>query len=157
MVKTTEIRRTVDLTDLDIQDYDTFVSKIEEAIYSNNIAVELPLIHTFTAGLYSREIFLPKGSVSTTRQHEKQHQFVLLKGKVAVITEDNVEVITAPFHGITKPGTHRVVVGLEDSIWTTFHPSDLVSGEPKTDEEMLELVSKLEDELTTVRNKKIKA
>lgn len=157
MIKTTEILRVVDEDALDIKNYDDFVSKIEEAIYNNNIAVELPLIHTFTEGLYSREIFLPQRSISTTRQHEKQHQFVLLKGKVAVITEDGVDVISAPFHGITKPGTHRVVVALEDSIWTTFHPSELVNGDPKTEAEMMDLVSRLENELTTIRNKKIKS
>jgi hypothetical protein len=36
---------------------------------------------------------------------------------------DGLQMIEAPFTGITKPGTRRVLLIVEDTIWTTFHPT----------------------------------
>ena len=87
---------------------------------------ECPLIHRFTPGLYVREIFNPAGAIIVTKKHRTEHPFVVSKGRVMVYTDgEGWREVRAPHCGITKPGTRRVIVALEDTIWMTFHPTTL--------------------------------
>ena len=82
------------------------------------------LTHRFTPGLYIREIYMPAGSVLSTKIHKTEHPFVISAGKVSVYSgNDGPQYIEAPYTGITKPGTRRFLVVHEDTIWTTFHPN----------------------------------
>lgn len=86
---------------------------------------ELPLVHRFTPGLYVREIFMPKGTVVISKIHKTEHPYVVSKGVVSVwIDGVGVQKIVAPYTGITKPGTRRILYIHEDTVWTTFHPTD---------------------------------
>ena len=87
--------------------------------------VDCPLTHRFTPGMYTREIFMPKGTFIVSKIHKTEHPFVVLTGKARVWIEgEGVKVITAPHVGITKPGTRRVLLILEDCRWLTFHRTD---------------------------------
>lgn len=84
--------------------------------------VECALEHHFTPGLYSRQIFNPKGTFIITKTHKTEHQFVISKGKLSIWTEDDgVKTVSAPYFGITKPGTRRLIFSHEDTVFTTFH------------------------------------
>lgn len=86
------------------------------------LKVDCKLEHRFTPKLYSREITMPAGILVTSETHKTEHQFILSKGIVSVWTEEEGEVfIVAPYHGITKPGTRRILFIHEEAIWTTFH------------------------------------
>lgn len=109
--------------------------RIEElgAALRNGQVIEPPLRHLFTPGLYTREIFLPAGSIAVTKIHKTEHPFVISLGSVTVWTkEDGVVTLRAPHTGVTKPGTHRAILVHEDTIWSTFHPT------PETDLEKIE-------------------
>ena len=85
-----------------------------------------PVRHHFTPGLYSREIFMPAGSAITSKIHKTRHPFVVSQGKCFVyMGGDSWVTITAPHFGITEPGTRRVLLVLDDTIWTTFHVTSL--------------------------------
>lgn len=87
--------------------------------------VDCPLIHRFTPGMYIREIFMPKGTFIISQIHKTEHPFVVTVGRVKVWIEDKgIEEITAPFVGITKPGTRRILEIVEDCRWITFHPTE---------------------------------
>lgn len=89
------------------------------------LGAELPLRHIFTPGLYTREIFLPAGALITTRIHLKEHPFVLSRGVVSVWDDvHGWQRLSAPFTGVTAPGTRRVLYIHEPAIWTTFHVTD---------------------------------
>lgn len=92
-----------------------------------------PLKHTFADGLYIREIFMPKGQIISTGIHKKEHPYFVLKGDISVLTDEGIKRIKAPYHGITKPGTKRLIYMHEDSIWITVHASD-----KETPEDVLE-------------------
>jgi hypothetical protein len=86
--------------------------------------VDCPLVHRFTPGLYVREIFMPKGTLIISKLHKTEHPYVVSKGHARVWTEEaGVVDIRAPHCGITKPGTRRVLLIVEDCVWTTFHPT----------------------------------
>ncbi len=111
---------------------------LEVAMISECEPIVCPLKHTFTKGFYIREIFMPKGvdgkvNLITSRVHNTFHPFFVLKGKVAVYSDnDGEQIIEAPYHGITTPNTRRVLKILEDTIWVTVHATDI---EPENDSE----------------------
>lgn len=91
--------------------------------------VEMPVKHSFTHGpdgkvnLYCREIFMPAGTLLTSKIHKTEHHFVILSGSASVWTEENGSVTLNAGHiGITKPGARRVLFIHEDCRWATFHP-----------------------------------
>ncbi len=87
--------------------------------------VYLPLVHRFTPGLYIREIFMPAGTLVSTRTHKTTHPYIIKQGKYQVIDQEGKgDVVEAPFTGITQSGTRRVINIIEDTIWISFHITD---------------------------------
>lgn len=81
-----------------------------------------PLKHHFTDGIYTREIFIPKGTYIVGKIHKHEHPNFLMQGSVRVITETGgYEEIHAPKFMISKAGTKRALLTLEDTIWITIH------------------------------------
>lgn len=99
------------------------IDQLEKAMLDNLPIVECPLTHRFTDGLYVREIFMPAGSLITSKIHKTQHQFFVLKGSVIVWIDGEEQLIEAPYIGVTEPNTQRVLFVLEDCIWATSHPN----------------------------------
>lgn len=83
-----------------------------------------PLKHTFADGLYIREIFMPKGQIVSTGIHKVEHPYFVQKGDVSVLTDEGIKRVKAPYNGITKPGTKRLIYMHEDTIWITVHATD---------------------------------
>lgn len=87
-------------------------------------AVDMPVGHIFTPGLYVRTIFMPAGTILTSRIHKTEHPFVVHKGRCVVYIEGHgAYEIVAPHFGITRAGTRRALHIVEDTYWTTFHPT----------------------------------
>ena len=98
-------------------------------------------------GLLLLQVEIKAGTKILSARHKTEHPFIVSKGKVLVITEDGTrQVIEAPHMGITIPGTRRALHALEDTIWTTFHPTEekdiekICEGliEPETDSSLLQ-------------------
>lgn len=83
-----------------------------------------PLTHTLADGIYIRQIVMPAGLLVVSKIHKFSHPFFVLKGIVAVYTEDGLQIIKAPHSGITKAGTKRVLLTHEETTWTTIHRTD---------------------------------
>jgi hypothetical protein len=89
---------------------------------------EMPLNHVFTPGLYQRSIFMPAGTLLTSRIHLTEHPFVISMGVISVWSDDaGWQTFNAVHMGVTKPGTRRVLFAHTDTIWTTTHanPEDI--------------------------------
>jgi hypothetical protein len=98
------------------------IDQLEKVMVDNFPEIECPLIHTFWDGIYIREIFMPKGSLITSKIHKTRHPFIVKEGVVSVWTNGGKEVlIKAPFEGITEPGTRRVLYIHENCRWVTLH------------------------------------
>ena len=80
-----------------------------------------PLKHTFVDGAYVREIFMPKGTLIVSKLHKITHPYFVMKGDVSVLTEQGIVRIKAPYSGVTRAGTKRVLYIHEDCIWITVH------------------------------------
>ena len=85
-----------------------------------------PLEHFFSNGIYCRKILLPEGLLATGKIHKFEHPYVVLSGRIMVFTEGEGAVeIKGPCFGISPAGTKRVVLALEDTVWITFHRTDV--------------------------------
>lgn len=99
--------------------------------------IECPVRHWFAPGIYGREMLIKKGIAIIGKIHNHAHLNIVSRGKCSVMTEFGPMVIDAtdsPHTFTSEPGTKRVVVALEDIVWTTIHlnPTDT------TDLEVLE-------------------
>ena len=83
------------------------------------------LTHQFTPHMYIRTITMPKGMVVVTKIHKTEHPYFILKGDVSVLTEEGTVRIKAPYQGITKAGTIRIIYNHEETVWVTVHSTDL--------------------------------
>lgn len=80
-----------------------------------------PLEHFFADGIYIRKIFMPAGTIVTSKIHKYSHPYFILKGKCDVQTKDGLQQIIAPYYGITEAGTKRAIIVKEDTVWITCH------------------------------------
>ena len=84
-----------------------------------------PLKQNIEGGLYTREIFMPKGSVVVSMIHKQQHPSFLLKGELSYLTDEGEVVrIKAPHKIFTQIGTQRVLYIHEDSEWCCVYKTD---------------------------------
>jgi len=90
-----------------------------------SIAAGFNLEQATTPGLYTRVLTMTSGSLVFSKIHMKTHPFVILKGKVTVYDGDEVQLLEAPYHGVTPAGTKRVLYVHEETQWATFHPTEL--------------------------------
>jgi len=133
-----------------IRENDDRLDELEVAMLENCEPVHCLTTHRFTDGMYIREIFMPAGSLITSKIHKTEHPYIVSFGKVAVsIDSEDWNEITAPYTGITKPGTRRVLYIIEDCIWTTFHRIDGMKSEYNDlwDEGKENIVKEIEEKL----------
>lgn len=77
--------------------------------------------HEFEPHVYRRKIFLDKDSLVVGKIHRHAHWNMISSGHVTVYTEFGETEMRGPFGFESKPGTKRVVLAHEDTIWTTYH------------------------------------
>lgn len=104
------------------------LDELENFILDELVPVHMPVRHTFTPFLYSREIFMAgprdgrSGTLLTSRLHETTHQYVVLEGVALVLIPGSAPVrLTAGHVGVTEAGTRRGLYIEEDCRWITFH------------------------------------
>lgn len=112
------------------KDVNDFVDVVERAMLDmvndsdgefENIHLEPQ--HTFTPGLYCRELTMYPGNRIVSKIHRTEHQFVMLEGKCTVYDNREVIEMEGKCHGITKAGTRRILLIHEKTTWLTFHPN----------------------------------
>ena len=92
--------------------------------------VDCPVTHRFTPNLYTREIFMPKNTLITSLMHLTTHPFFILQGDISVWYHDvPVQRYKAPYSGVTKAGTRRLLYTHEDTIWACCFVTTLTDPE----------------------------
>ena len=92
-----------------------------EAMMREMPQVELTTNHYFADGMYAREVFRPAGTLIIGKVHKREHFYIVTRGAVQVVMEGEPRVIRAPAVIVSKPGTKRAVLALEDSVCMTVH------------------------------------
>lgn len=103
---------------------DAKVNTLEDGIRTLP-AVDMPVKHHFSQGLYARELHIPAGTVLTGKIHKHQNLNILSKGEISVFMEDgSVLTVKAPYTVVSPAGTRRAAFAHTDVVWTTIHATD---------------------------------
>lgn len=133
---------------------DEKIDLLEASMLETGNIEDCPLIHSFTPGLYCRQILMRKGQIIVSRIHLTTHQFFILQGMVSVFSEnDGEQLLEAPFSGITTTNTRRVLYIHQDCIWCTTHPLSYITGEENglSEEDKLKIVEGIENDILEPR------
>jgi len=85
----------------------------------------LPVKHNLKDGLYTREIFMPKGTLVVSFIHKQNHPSFFLSGEMSVLNDKGeVDRIKAPMKVMTEIGTQRVAYMHEDCVWVCVYRTD---------------------------------
>ena len=99
--------------------------------------------HTFAPGSYARTLLLDKDSLVVGKIHKHAHINVISFGHVLVMTEgEGLLELHGPMVFTSTPGTKRVVLALEDTLWTTVH----VTNETELEKVEADVIAKTYDE-----------
>ena len=135
---------------------DDKIDQLEAALFNEGNPVDMPVQDLFVPGMYIRTIYMPKGeegeeNIVTSAIHKTEHPFFVMAGKVAVFSDnDGEQIIEAPYFGVTKPGTRRVLRIIEDTVWITCHPTD-IKPEDDTEEGIQEAVLRVKEQIIDKR------
>ena len=99
-----------------LESLDESISHKAGDVQSEEMMETLPLKQNIEGGIYTREVFMPKGSLVISMIHKVQHPTFLLRGKVSYLTdEETVSTIEAPHKIFTQIGAQRVFYVHEDT------------------------------------------
>tara|TARA_R100000742_G_C4279452_1_gene104064 strand:+ start:4456 stop:4992 length:537 start_codon:yes stop_codon:yes gene_type:complete len=99
-------------------------------VQSKGLKKIAPLKHNFEGGLYTRTMYMPKGSIIVSMIHRQQHPSFLLKGELSYLTDEGeVKRIKAPHTVFTQEGTQRVFYVHQESVWTCVYKTDATTVE----------------------------
>ena len=82
---------------------------------------ELETEHYFADGMYCRVLRRKAGTLIVGKVHKREHFYIVAKGAVSVATENGPITYTSGDVIVSKPGTKRAVLALEDSVCLTVH------------------------------------
>ena len=102
-----------------------FSGKEKDGFYGDGkeiVAIpDIPIKHSFADQLYVRQMDLKKDHVIIGAVHNHLHVWFLLTGKV-IINNNGVKIEhIAPCYTVSKPGSQRIILALEDSIFVNVH------------------------------------
>ena len=104
------------------------IERLEAAILTMP-QLEIQTTHYFANGLYAREVLIPAGAILTGKVHKAEHLNIVSAGRIIVWTEDGMREVSAPYTMVSRPGTKRVGMALEDTVWTTIHATEITATE----------------------------
>ena len=84
-----------------------------------------PLKHSFSDGVYIREMFMKKDSIVIGKLHKYSHTWFLMQGEIMVATDQGTKVYIAPCYVNARAGSKRVINAVKDSIFINVHPNPL--------------------------------
>tara|TARA_R110002096_G_C14472698_1_gene713206 strand:- start:643 stop:1086 length:444 start_codon:yes stop_codon:yes gene_type:complete len=117
-------------TSLSVHNFrETVVSLERQMLDSENPLVikgnsdSFPLTHSFSDGVYVREMSMLEGGIVIGKIHNRSHTWFLMKGKLKIANEDGVVTYSAPTYVNANSGAKRVIIALEDSVFVNVHPN----------------------------------
>lgn len=86
--------------------------------------VEIKTEHKFCNGVYAREITIPKNVCLVGAKHKTEFFMVISKGRCVIKDGELESILHAPHTAISNVGAKRVIYAIEDTVLTTFHPTE---------------------------------
>jgi hypothetical protein len=84
-----------------------------------------PKKHVWHEGRVIRSLFIPAEHTVIGHIHRHEHWVALLEGVASVLTESGgLELLVAPWEGVSPAGTKRFLLAHTDTVWATEHICD---------------------------------
>ena len=116
------------------------IRRFEQAVSEQTqVEDQTVLKHFFLDGLYLRQITIPAGVVLTGKIHRHKTMNMITRGKVAIYSEFDEQIITAPFMYISEAGTKKACFTLAETTIINGHMTH------ETDLRKLELLFTMDD------------
>ena len=90
--------------------------------------------HTIIKGVYTRKLFIRKGTILVGKYHLKECVNIVATGDITVLTETGCSRLGAGFIGVSQPGSRKVGLAHEDTIFLNIFRTDKTSIEEIEDE-----------------------
>lgn len=125
-------------------DVDELLDFLEFKMVELGDLIDCEVKHRFSPGLYTREAHAPTGALLTSMTHKTDHQYIVSTGACLVFIEgEGWKLIEAPFHGLTKAGTRRLIYVIDSITWTSFHPTDKTTVEEVQEDIIVKRTNKM--------------
>ena len=82
-----------------------------------------PLKHSFSEGVYIREMFMPKGGLVIGKLYKISHTWFLLSGELEVATDEGNNYYIGPCYVNAPEGTKRVLSAITDVVFVNVYPN----------------------------------
>lgn len=97
-----------------------------ETILKEFPQTEIPILHEFMGGIYTRSIFVPEGTLIIGKRHRYESCNLLLVGEMSIYMGEDMPVkrIKGPLFFKSEPGTKKMAYCHSDVIFINLHPTD---------------------------------
>jgi len=137
-----------------IAEFNQQLQKVEGSVLakSEEMQSQFPLKHHIKDGLYTREIFMPKGSLVVSYIHKQNHPSFFMKGEMSVVLDTGeIKRIKAPLTIQTEVGTQRVAYMHEDVTWVCVYKTDKTTVEEAEKEIYTQDFKELPDSVINIK------
>lgn len=86
-----------------------------------HLQAETPILNHFSEGLYSRAIFIPKGTLIVGKRHKRETLNICAMGDISILTEKGVQRFRAGDIVNSAAGIQKVGFAHQDSVWVNVH------------------------------------
>lgn len=110
------------ITVLENSMYEEFENGNKNVVVGNSNM--FPLNHSFSEGVYIREMLMPKDGLIVGKVFKCSHHFILLKGKLLIsMPGEETKIYIAPSWFTCASNVRRVLLSLEDSVFMNILPN----------------------------------
>ena len=106
--------------------------EIAKAIKESNLPqVECPVNHTFSGGVYIREMFAPADTIIIGKRHRYATCNILLRGTILIYTGEGVPTmrLEGPCIFTSEPMVQKMGYTVTDVVFANIHPTELTDPE----------------------------
>tara|TARA_R110000850_G_scaffold222606_7_gene348495 strand:+ start:2113 stop:2625 length:513 start_codon:yes stop_codon:yes gene_type:complete len=95
------------------------------AHHTSEMNEHFPTTHRIENGMYTRQVFMPKGSLVASFIHKQNHPSFFLSGEMSILNEKGIiESLKAPLSLNTLIGTQRIAYMHTDCVWVCVYRTD---------------------------------
>ena len=101
-----------------------FQTWVEENNVGHLPVVDLGTQHHFSAGVYAKEMHIPKGCVAVTHKHAYDHLSILAQGVAVVTVDGEPKIYKAPACVEIKAGAAHEITAITPIVWFCIHATE---------------------------------
>ena len=101
------------------------LKKVEHGMLQKE-QVDIPVEHTFSGGVYIRQISIPKGTILMGKRHRHETCNILVSGELSIYMGEDIPInrVKGPFLFTSEPNTKKLAYCHENAVFMNIHPTE---------------------------------